>query len=630
MPIRASVHRSITAVIAAALGFSAATLLAGDAPPRLFSADEPLKVFDVAGAEHRLEATNGGRGFVLVFLSPDCPIACKYLPELKWIASVAELKQIEFYGVLADPTISRAQAAQFEKDFQTTFPIVFDARLALAQRLEPTHTPEAFVFSASGELVYRGRIDDRFAVVGTERAAVGRHDLMDAVSALVTERAVETAYAAPVGCRYEALRLEGKNGETTFARHVAPIVFNNCAGCHRAGEVAPFPLTTFEETRKHATQIADATKNRYMPPWKAQAGFGHFADERRLSDDEIEVLAAWADSGAHEGDPHDLPALPKYPEGWQLGEPDLIVKFPQAFNVPADGPDIIRYFALPLPAEATGRDVAAFEFRPGNRRVVHHSITFLDISGIGKRKDAANPVPGYDGFGGPGFPPIGYLGAWVPGARVRRLPDGLGMPLPKGSVAVVMMHYYPSGKPETDQSELGIYFCKTPAKQPVTAIPVTKTELEIPPGESHHRLTHSFTLPVNVTALGVTPHMHYLGREMKVVARVPGASEAMPLVWIKDWDFNWQGEYDFREPIRLPKGTVIEVEAFYDNSTANPRNPNPMPKLVTYGQETTDEMCLCGVHVALDDVKDFAPYAAQLMREFIKIKDGKLVIVPLE
>jgi peroxiredoxin len=617
--------------IAAGL-IAAASLLPAPAADglKLFEPGQSRKVFDVEGKLHRLGDDLSVKATVLVFLSPECPIACKYVPDLKHLADARREQGIALYGVVSDPNLSRTKAATFVQDFQITFPLLFDSSLDLARQLAPTHTPEAFVFSSSGEIVYRGRIDDRFAELGKERPQASHHDLEDCLADILAQRAPEVAYRQPVGCRFEALRGPGSVQGITFCRDIAPIVWNNCASCHRSGEVAPFTLTCYEDVRKRAEQIADVVTSGYMPPWHAQPGFGRFLDERCLSAAEIKRIVDWAQSGAPEGDLADLPPLPEFTEGWQLGEPDLVVQFPEPFEIPADGGNIIRYFALPLPREAQGRYVSAFEFRPGNRRVVHHSIAFLDATGIGKAKDDADPKPGYDGFGGPGFPPIGYLGAWVPGAIPRRLAEGLGMPIPAGSMAVVMMHYSASGKDETDQSMLGIHFCKEPKVRPVTSVPVTNTDLEIPPGESHYRVATSFTLPMNATALSVTPHMHYLGREMRVVARLPDQSEPVPLIWIKDWDFNWQGEYQLHDPIRLPKGTVIEVEGFYDNTTGNPRNPFPVPKLVKYGQDTTDEMCLCGVQIALDDVKDFAPYAAHLMRRFIRVKDGRLVIVPLE
>jgi len=596
----------------------------------LFEGGTSFQAVEVSGRLLRLGDHTQSRGTVVVFLSPECPIACRYIPMLKELAAEYGTRGVDLVGVLADPSLTRTAAAKFQQEFGIDFPLAFDASLGLAKRLKPTHTPEAFLFAADGSLRYRGRIDDRFAAIGQERSEVRDRSLRNAMEALLSgDKATEPRHQVAVGCKYEALE-RSEPRAPTYCRDVAPIVMTHCTGCHRAGEVAPFALTNFAETSKRAEQIAEVVEARYMPPWKAEPGFGHFFDERRLSDDEVAIVKAWAEAGAPEGNAEDLPPLPDFPEGWQLGEPDLVVEFPEAFEIPADGGNIIRYFALPLPPEATGRYVSACEFQPGNRRVVHHSIVFLDVSRIGLAKDRADRKPGYDGFGGPGFPPVGYLGAWIPGATTRRLPEGLGLPVPAGSAAVVMMHYYGSGKPETDRSRLGIYFTDSKQVRPVTSVPVTNTSLEIPPGERHYRVTASFTLPMDATALGVTPHMHYLGREMRVVAKIPGREDPMPLIWVKDWDFNWQGEYQLRTPVRLPKGTTIEVEAFYDNTPDNPRNPHPEMKPVRYGQGTQDEMCLCAVQVALDDLTDFGPFAIKMIREHVRLKDGRLVIMPLE
>ena len=596
---------------------------------QVFDARERPTAIDAVGKLHRIGETSATQGLAFVFLTPECPIACKYVPELNRLARENKNHGIKFYGVLADPTLSRSRARQFELDYRLEFPLLFDASLELARRLGPTHTPEAFVVLPGGALVYRGRIDDRFVALGQERAATTHHELADALEAVARGERPGVASTAAIGCRYEALGSGAAKRPVSFNRDIAPLVWNHCASCHRAGEVAPFSLTSYEDCQKRAEQLADAVASRYMPPWKAEPGFNHFADERRLTTREIELFAAWSAGGRLEGNPADLPPLPTFASGWQLGKPDLVVSMPEPFDVPADGPDLLRWFVLPLPLPPD-MEVVGFEFRPGNPRVVHHSIAFLDISGIAQRRDDAEPGPGYTNFGGPGFPPVGYLGAWVPGAVPRKLGDGLAMMVPRRSVIALLMHYYPSGKPERDQSQIGLFLAKRGNSRPVSAIPVTSTDFEIPPNEKHFRVTKSFVLPVDATALGVVPHMHYLGREMRVTARVTGQSEPVPLIWIKNWDFNWQGEYRFAEPIRLPKGTEILVEGFFDNTKDNPHNPHPEPQLVRYGQETTDEMCLCGVQVALDDMRQFLPLAASLVREHVKIKDGRLVIVPLD
>jgi hypothetical protein len=391
--------------------------------------------------------------------------------------------------------------------------------------------------------------------------------------------------------------------EITYTQHVAPILYKHCAGCHRPGEIGPFSLLTYQDAAKRADFIKDITSSRRMPPWKPEHGFGEFLDERRLSDAEMKTLAAWADGGAKEGDKKFLPEPPKFTDGWQLGEPDLVLKMPEPFKLAATGRDVQQCFVIPVPIDES-KFVSAVEFRPGNRRIVHHSIMYLDSTGTGRKKAAAVNGPGYPSFGGPGFIPTGGLGAWVPGATPRHLPDGVGRFLKKGSDLVVQIHYHPDGKEETDQSTVGIYFSKKPAEKMIAGIGLRSALFIIPPGEKRFKLTaDSDPLPCDIDVLGIGPHMHLIGREMKVVAVQPDGKE-VPMIWIKDWDFNWQGGYAYKQPLKLPKGTVLKMEAYYDNSKDNPFQPSNPPKAVTWGEQTTNEMCLCGVVVLAKDRAD--------------------------
>lgn len=400
----------------------------------------------------------------------------------------------------------------------------------------------------------------------------------------------------------------------TFNKEVASILWKNCAGCHRPGEVGPFPLLSYKDAAKRAEMIRHIVERRQMPPWKPEPGFGHFLFDRRLSDDDIQTIAAWADAGAPEGEAKDLPEPPRFPDGWKLGEPDLVLKMPDEYEVPAEGPDIYRCFVIPV-GNAEDRTVAAIEFRPGNRRVVHHAILYLDKTGQARAKDREDSGLGYTSFGGPGFVPTGGLGGWAPGVESMFLPDGLAKFLAAGSDLVLQVHYHPSGKRERDQSQVGIYFTKKPAEHVVTGISLLNHDLNIPPGEKRYEARASVRLPVDVTALGIAPHMHLLGREMKATAETPDG-QTIPLVWIKDWDFNWQDQYAFAEPIHLPKGTKIQVVAYYDNSAENPANPNNPPRRVRWGEETTDEMLLCTIQVYTETETD--------MRELFKLPFGRL------
>jgi hypothetical protein len=249
--------------------------------------------------------------------------------------------------------------------------------------------------------------------------------------------------------------------------------------------------------------------------------------------------------------------------------------------------------------------VAAVDFHPGNRCVVHHALFYLDNTGQGRKLDEKDPGPGYPSFGGIGFIPTGSIGGWAPGSIPRRWPEGLGNLVRKGSDLVLQVHYHPSGKTETDQSELGIYFTPRFAPHIVAAVALGRTDINIPADAARHRIHSTFTLPHDIRAVGISPHMHWLGREMKVEAHLPDGT-TRHLLWIKDWDFNWQGRYLYHDQILLPKGTRLELEAFYDNSAGNPANPHDPPKEIHFGEQTTDEMCFCWVHFTAADRSAYA------------------------
>ncbi len=391
--------------------------------------------------------------------------------------------------------------------------------------------------------------------------------------------------------------------DPTFNKDVAPILWKHCASCHRTGEVGPFPLLTYKDASKRAKFIAEVTESKQMPPWKAESGYGKFAHERKLTEAELATLKAWAKAGAPEGDAKDLAAAPKFPEGWQIGKPDLILEMKEDFTIPADGRDIQQCFVIPIPIDED-KTVSAVEFRPGNRSVVHHTIMYLDTSGVARRKDEADKGPGYKTFGGPGFFPSGGLGAWAPGTGADQLPNGVGKYIKKGSDLVLQVHYHPTGKEEKDKSQVGIYFHKKPAEKIVGGIGLAYTNLNIKPGDKTYKVSSSTEpVPCDVKALSAFPHMHLLGKEIKAWAETPEGKE-IPLIWIKDWDFNWQGSYYFTEPVKIPKGSKVKFESTFDNSSENPRNPSSPPKVVRWGEQTTDEMALFGIQVITDNMDD--------------------------
>jgi len=400
----------------------------------------------------------------------------------------------------------------------------------------------------------------------------------------------------------------------TFNQDIAPILYQNCATCHRPGEVAPFSLLTYQDAAKRASLIALVTEKRYMPPWKPEPGYGNFEHERRLTDRQIALLGDWAKAGAPEGE-GPIPPAPQFASGWQGGEPDAVLTFPEQFRIAGDGRDTFQCFVLPTNFD---KDVyiGAAEFRPGNARIVHHALVFLDPSGQARQMAKANGGSSYPCFGGARVAGGGLILGWAPGAAPLPVEPGISRVIPKGTDIVVQVHYHPSGKAEVDQSSLGLRLSGPPTKG-VAMMIVLNQRLYIPAGESNYVVKASMVMPQDGELWGITPHAHYLGKEMKVNARLPDGT-VKPLIWIKDWDFNWQGQYRYKEPILLPKDTRIEMEYSYDNSTANPQNPSNPPVAVRWGEQTTDEMALVFLGIVLPSPSDVPAFQSAVMRQLLE------------
>jgi mono/diheme cytochrome c family protein len=387
----------------------------------------------------------------------------------------------------------------------------------------------------------------------------------------------------------------------TYNKDVAPILNAQCALCHRPGEVAPFSLLTYQDAAKRAGLIATVTAKRFMPPWLPQPGYGKFEHERRLTDQQIALIAAWATAGAPEGDPKDKPAVPKFAEGWNAGTPNKVVTMGAGHTVSADGPDEFVCFVAPLNLEQDAY-LRTAEFRPGNRRVVHHGVIYIDENGAARKLAAGSADDSYPCFGGPRVTSSGIIAGWAPGqVQVPGDPE-LTLPIKKGSDLVVQIHYHPSGKPETDTSSIGLTF-GDPPKRGRTSILMVNTNIDIPPGDAHYLAKSSITLSREVEMASVFPHAHLLCKDMKLDATLPGG-EVQHLIWIPNWDFNWQGGYRFETPLHLPKGTRIDMAYTF----ANPRNPSHPAQRVTFGEQTTDEMAVGFLGVILPTPADVAPF----------------------
>ena len=583
-----------------------------DDHPQTKKAEVPAITFsllDLGGTTHNLDQNDSKRFRAFVFLSPECPISNGYLKTLNDLHHKFSGKSVELFGVVADPTVTRTQAAKHFSEYKAGFPILFDASGLLLRALKPTHVPEAFVLDRDGKVIYRGAIDNAWETIGRRRPKAEKEFLSDAVTAAISGKVPPVAETKPVGCLIESPPKGDAKAKVTYTRDIAPIIQSRCLNCHREGQVAPFALAGYEQTAKRAKQIVRVTQDRIMPPWIPSPGHVKFVGERWMTDRELELFQTWADTGRAKGDDADLPPAPKFAEGWRLGQPDLIVKMAEAFTVPADGPDLLQNFVIPLDI-AEDKLVAAVEFHPGNKRVDHHCVMFLDDSGTARKLDEATPEPGYPNFGGPGFLPSGALGGWSVGNTPRPLPNGMGRYLKKGSHLVVQMHYHPTGKQETDQSEIGLYFVKKPVaeslKEPaklVGSIWMANYEMDIAAGAKSYRRSSTYTLPKEVIMVGVVPHMHLLGKSMKVMATMPDKT-VKTLIDIKNWNYNWQDEYYFERPFKLPAGTRLDVEAVFDNSADNPSNPSSPPKRVMWGDGTKDEMLFCFFLLSAEKTED--------------------------
>jgi cytochrome c553 len=394
-----------------------------------------------------------------------------------------------------------------------------------------------------------------------------------------------------VGARQRVVRHPAPAGTPTFHKEVVRIFQQHCQTCHREGDIAPFALTSYAEAKPYALLIKLMTQSRQMPPWKPADGCGDFADERRLSDAEIATIAKWVEAGAPEGRAADAPPPLQFASSWTRGEPDLILET-GPYTPPAHG-DTYRCFTMPA-NNVTLKHVVASDTHPGDRESVHHVLSFLDTTGASQQLDDAEPGPGYTCFGGPGFSTTGTLGGWAPGSRPLELPDGAGFEMPANTRVVLQVHYHPHhGAPKEDRTQFGIYFSKEVPQKLMRVLPILNDHFTIPPHTSNYVVNADFPLltPIPLQVWFVAPHMHLLGRRMEVTATHLASNKTQCLITIDDWDFNWQGAYRFKQPVTIPAGSRLSVRAVYDN---------PNSQSVSWGEATTDEMCLAFLGVTLN------------------------------
>jgi Flp pilus assembly protein TadD/mono/diheme cytochrome c family protein len=385
-----------------------------------------------------------------------------------------------------------------------------------------------------------------------------------------------------------------QDSAVTWSRQIAPLVYNNCTTCHHPGGGGPFSLLTYEDARRWGQQMATVTASRYMPPWLPQDGYGDFADERRLTNEQIALIAKWVLAGMPQGDLSAAPPAPKYNDSWQYGTPDLILSVEQPFTLPASGTDIFRNFVLPYPLKQT-HYIRAMEIRPAVPRIVHHANVLIDRTASFRRAHPAQWKEGVPGMElevdtGNEFDPDGNFLFWKPDTPVLVEPEGMPWRLDPGNDLILNMHLKPSGKPEIAAAQIGLYFTdRPPSKHPMLLQLQHDSALDIPAGDRNFVVEDALRMPVDVEVLGIYPHAHYLGKRLEAWAMLPGQQKKW-LILIPNWDIDRQSVYRYRSPVFLPQGSIVHMRYLYDNSSANEHNPHLPPVRVRAGNRSEDEM----------------------------------------
>ena len=556
---------------------------------------EDLAFKDIAGSECSLGRVMGAKGLCIAFTSVTCPVSKRYLPAMGRLCE--ELKGQGIALLLVNPMASESRedlAAALSAN-KINCRAALDAGHVLTRGLAARTTTEVFLLDSSRTMVYRGALDDRYGPTYSRDAAT-RDYLKGAVAAMLSGTLPETAATTAPGCELDLREPPpAARRAITYHRDVARILQQNCTGCHHEGGLAPFALDALPAVLDRTKTIKRVIEKGQMPPWFAApedpAGPARWANDHSLSRRDREDLLAWIEGDRAEGDPADAPLRRAHPTEWLIGQPDAIFQLPRPVPVKAEGTMPYQNLVVETSLDED-KWVSAIEIRPTDREVVHHVLVFVQAPGgeggvldrvraaVGGRRIAEDPED----------ETRGYFGIYVPGNSVVRYPEGFGRLLPKGSKLRFQMHYTPKGEATEDQTRIGFIFAKEKPDHVVQVAGISNQRLSIPPHASDHRETASLKVPVDVRVLAFAPHMHVRGKSFRYEAVTPDGSRRM-LLDVPRYDFNWQLAYRLATPELLPAGSRVEVTAVFDNSAANPANPDPS-RTVRWGPQTFDEMLL--------------------------------------
>jgi peroxiredoxin len=526
---------------------------------------------DIRRRPRALKDFKDRKAVVIVFVGTECPLANLYIPSLVQLHKEYAGKRVQFLAVNANAQDTFVRVSAHAQDRALPFPVLKDFDHKVADALGARRTPEAFLLDGKRVIRYHGRIDDQYGLT-YRRAKPKRRDLKEAIDALLAGKPVATPTTDTPGCLIGRAREPRVKGKVTYTKHVARILQKRCQECHRPGEIGPFSLLTYENARAWADTIHEVVLEERMPPWHPDPRYGKFSNDRRLSREEADTLLAWTKQGCPKGDDKDLPPPAKFTRGWKVGKPDVVFQMAKEFKVPAKGVLSYKHFVVD-PGFKEDRWVEAAEARPGNRKVVHHVLVYIQAPG----KKLYDP----DGT-------AATLVGWAPGDMPAVYTRGTAKRVPAGSKLVFEVHYTPNGKEQTDRSSVGIIFARKPPRYEAETNILAHMGLRVPPKVADHREKFQYTFREEGLLVSFMPHMHLRGTSARYEATYPdGRTET--LLSVPDYDFNWQSVYRFTKPIRMPKGTKITWICHWDNSADNPRNPDPT-KEVRWGLQTWDEM----------------------------------------
>ncbi len=515
---------------------------------------------------------------VICFLGVECPLAKLYAPRLAGLAEDFSSRQVRFIGVSSNQQDSRQEFAEFVAQQKISFLCGKDYDNVLADRCGVTRTPEVIVVDKRLKIRYRGRIDDQY-LPGVARGKPQREDLRCALEELLAGKSVTVAKTKPEGCLLGRIKKPVADATVTFADQVSRILQKHCLECHREGEIGPFSMEDYEEVVGWADMIVETIDNGRMPPWHAASLPRSFRNERQLSEPERQLIRQWVAEGAPFGDPIQLPAEKIFTAGWRLPhEPDLVVEMSQQdFQIPADGTVEYQYFVVD-PGFEEDVWISAAEVVPGNRSVVHHSIVFI-------RPPDGTPIRG-----------VGWLAAYVPGQKNIEFDPKMARRIPAGSKLVFQQHYTPNGRAQEDKTKIGLVFAEAAeVQEELLTLIALNQQFEIQPHQPNCTVEAALPwFPENGRLLSISPHMHYRGKSF--VAEMISSKRAAPLereilLQVPDYDFNWQHNYEFTEPVLLDSVDELKIAVTFDNSSENPFNPNP-GQYVTWGDQTWEEMAI--------------------------------------